>query len=95
MRDVPRALQEVSRVLRPGGMFLFVEHVYASPNKQLLRFAQRTLSPLQQLLADGCHLDRDPVPAIDQVMSMLELQRITVDGLGLIGPQVGGVAVLR
>jgi ubiquinone/menaquinone biosynthesis C-methylase UbiE len=54
---VEPALREISRVLRPGGRFLFVEHGL-SPDARVARW-QRRLNPLQKRLADGCHLDRD------------------------------------
>ena len=57
VRDPRQALREVSRVLRPGGKFVFVEHVWAEDGT-FLHAQQRALDPLQQLLAGGCHLTR-------------------------------------
>lgn len=57
--DVIGGLHEIKRVLKPGGVFLFVEHVIAEPTRPVLRFAQKVLTPVQKALADGCHLDRD------------------------------------
>lgn len=51
-----RALTEVHRVLRPGGGFLFHEHVRGGPVRG---FVQDLLTPLHRRLADGCHADRD------------------------------------
>lgn len=55
--DVEAALGEIYRVLKPGGRFVFIEHGL-SPETKVARW-QRRLTPLQRLLGDGCHLDRD------------------------------------
>jgi ubiquinone/menaquinone biosynthesis C-methylase UbiE len=60
--DQQAMLAEVKRVLRPGGVFLFVEHV-ASRDERVRRW-QRRLSPIQRFIADGCELDRDTGAAI-------------------------------
>lgn len=54
--DVASALAEVHRVLRPGGRLLFLEHGLA-PDAGIARWQSR-LTPLQQRLGGGCHLDR-------------------------------------
>lgn len=55
--DVQQALNEVYRVLRTGGRFLFLEHGL-SPESGVGRW-QRRLNWAQMRLAGGCHLDRD------------------------------------
>lgn len=54
--DPHRALAEIHRVLRPGGRFLFHEHVRGHGFR---RFVQEVMTPLQRRLADGCHANRD------------------------------------
>jgi ubiquinone/menaquinone biosynthesis C-methylase UbiE len=54
--DAARALDEIRRVLKPGGTLLFVEHGLA-PDPGVVAWQYR-LTPLWKHLAGGCHLDR-------------------------------------
>ena len=54
--DLAAALKEVRRVLKPSGVFHFVEHGHA-PDTKTARWQQR-LEPLNKKLAGGCHLTR-------------------------------------
>lgn len=60
--DLPAALAEISRVLRPGGELRFYEHVRASSTKHARR--QDRASWLWPLLGGGCHPNRDTESAI-------------------------------
>jgi ubiquinone/menaquinone biosynthesis C-methylase UbiE len=70
--DVGRALSEIGRVLRSGGLFHFVEHG-RSPDPNVAVWQNR-LTPFQRRVAGGCHLNRP----IDQLVlnSGLELTRL-------------------
>ena len=59
--DVSAALDEVRRVLLPGGSLHFLEHGLA-PSPGVVRW-QRRMEPFQKRIAGGCHLTRD-VPAL-------------------------------
>lgn len=56
--DIARALDEIRRVLRPGGRLLFVEHGRA-PQQKIARWQDR-LDPLWARIAGGCHINRSP-----------------------------------
>jgi ubiquinone/menaquinone biosynthesis C-methylase UbiE len=57
VRVARRAVTEVSRVLKTGGRFLYLEHgLSEEPGVQRW---QRRLTPLQKRIAGGCRLDVD------------------------------------
>jgi ubiquinone/menaquinone biosynthesis C-methylase UbiE len=60
--DQPAALAEMVRVLRPGGLLLFYEHVRSA--HQVLAAAEDILTPLWSRLAGGCHPNRDTAATI-------------------------------
>ncbi|MGM0475351.1 MAG: class I SAM-dependent methyltransferase [Bacteroidota bacterium] len=61
IRYIDRTLQEIHRVMKPGGKLVFSEHGLA-PDRGL-RMWQNLINPLWKRIGGGCHLNRD-VPAI-------------------------------
>jgi ubiquinone/menaquinone biosynthesis C-methylase UbiE len=54
--NVESALEEIYRVLKPGGRLLFLEHGLSS-DSTVGRWQER-ITPLQRCVFDGCHLNR-------------------------------------
>ncbi len=55
--DLPKALIEIARVLKPGGKFIFVEH--GKSPKRLNYFIQKLLTPATKHFTGNCHMDRE------------------------------------
>ena len=62
--DPSRALDEVARILVPGGRLHLLEHGQA-PDRRVATW-QRRIDPFERRIADGCHLSRDPVERCEQ-----------------------------
>jgi ubiquinone/menaquinone biosynthesis C-methylase UbiE len=91
--DPSAALTEITRVLRPSGRLLFLEHV-RSDQPGLARWQDRLEKPWR-FLGDGCHCNRDTVATIEA--SPLTVERVEHDRLPkappLVKPLVRGSAV--
>ena len=98
--DVEATILEVARVLKKNGRYGFVEHV-AAEDGTLLDVQQRVLDPLQQRLANNCHLHRP----IDRALlgatkksggpftEVLEFEEYLDDDMWPVSKQVAGVLV--
>ncbi len=92
--DQEAALDEVRRVLRPGGRLLFIEHVRAA--EPMARWQDR-LEPLWRRLLGGCHPNRDTVAAIEEAGFEIEMFEsfYPSDPLSGLTPHVQGSATIR
>lgn len=91
VRDVAAVLGETLRILKPGGCFVFLEHV-AAPRGTWLRRVQRLGRPISQCLGDGCQLDRETWRFIAAAgFAKVELEHFRLP-LPLNGPHIAGRA---
>ncbi|NOX33791.1 MAG: class I SAM-dependent methyltransferase [Deltaproteobacteria bacterium] len=92
--DVLKALNEMNRVLKPGGELLFCEHGKA-PDTHILQWQNR-LNPIWKRLSGGCHLNR-PVPGLLKKagFKIQNLDMMYTSNLKLISFNYLGTAVAR
>ena len=91
--DPALVLEEVHRLLRPGGRYLFMEHVHAGEGTLLGRFQDLVEVP-HRYLAAGCHPNR----RTEQLLERSELQLVAVErarqprSLPTVSPVIIGTA---
>ncbi|MFS0519723.1 class I SAM-dependent methyltransferase [Nostoc sp. UIC 10607] len=89
--NIDYTLQAILRVLKPGGRFLFIEHV-AAPQGSLLRQMQSKMSPIWKVIGDGCHPDRETWKSLENAgFASVNYERFDAQ-LPIISPHIIGVA---
>ena len=90
--DLRQVVEEARRVLRPGGSFLFYEHVVSENPRR--RWVQDRANPCWRFLTTGCNLNRDISAAIHAAgFRQVELTRFNLSvGLPATLPNIVGLA---
>ncbi len=93
--DPDRAVAEIARVLKPGGRFIFMEHV-RSTDPGTARWQDR-LHPLWVRFGHGCHCNRPTLDTIEASPLAVETFRRGVirKAPPIVRPLLTGVAVAR
>ncbi|MGB3291543.1 MAG: class I SAM-dependent methyltransferase [Phormidesmis sp.] len=82
--DAHKVLSEAYRVLKPGGKFFFIEHGLS--REPSIQTWQNWLTPIQRVIADGCHLNRKMDELVSAVFDELTVEEFYAPDL----PKVGG-----
>ena len=90
--DLGGVLIEVRRVLRPGGRFVFFEHIGAARGTWVRRL-QGLITPLTRTFDKGCNPTRPTDEAIAAAFTSVALDRYILPGLVPI-PYIAGTARL-
>ncbi len=61
---VDKAIAEIYRLLKPGGKFFFIEHGLSKDPQ--IQVWQNRLTPIQKIITDGCHLNRNLKCLVEQ-----------------------------
>lgn len=90
--DLRRVAGEIRRVLRPEGEVRIHEHVVSGSRP--LATLERWVTPMWARTSGGCHLDRDPISALEQAgIHFTEMRRFAFAPLPLL-PAVAHVTAV-
>lgn len=85
-------ISEVRRVLKPGGRYLFVEHV-AAKKGTWTAFVQRLIKPLWRCCADGCNIDRHTWQTLSESsFESVEIEKFDLN-FPVVSPHIMGMAI--
>jgi ubiquinone/menaquinone biosynthesis C-methylase UbiE len=89
-----RALAEIHRILKPGGRFVFLEHVAAEDRPRRLKW-QRRVEPIWKRVSGNCHLTRRTGAAIAEAgFTIADVKRESMrKAWSLVRPTIRGVAL--
>ena len=92
--DLKVCLSEIRRVLRPGGGFVFLEHVAAADGTSRRRW-QNLINPVWKTFMGNCHLNRETEQAIiTGGFDIVQIERESMrKALPIVRPTIRGIAI--
>jgi SAM-dependent methyltransferase len=92
--DPAAVLASVRRILKPGGRFVFLEHVGARPGSAVRRVQEAVARPWGWVF-EGCHTDRDTAQAVREAgFASVDVREIRMDTVVVpIRTQIAGTAI--
>jgi ubiquinone/menaquinone biosynthesis C-methylase UbiE len=92
IQQIDRALAEIYRLLKPGGKFFFIEHGLS--DEKSIQVWQNRLNPLQNIIADGCHLNRPIEILVKKQFNSVSIERFYAAKIPkIIGYMYRGIAI--
>jgi ubiquinone/menaquinone biosynthesis C-methylase UbiE len=91
--DLKACLREIRRVLKPGGGFVFLEHVAAADGSSRRRW-QNIINPVWKTFMGNCHLNRETESAIvREGFDIVQIERESMrKAPPIVRPTIRGIA---
>jgi ubiquinone/menaquinone biosynthesis C-methylase UbiE len=89
--DLATTLQEIKRVLKPNGRFLFIEHV-AGECGTWTRTIQDGIKPVWKIMFDNCHPNRETGKILETAgFERVDFQQFNLS-IPIVKPHIMGIA---
>jgi ubiquinone/menaquinone biosynthesis C-methylase UbiE len=91
VRDIQVSLQEINRILKPKGKFIFIEHIAGECGTWTRRF-QDGIEPIWKVLFDNCHPNRETDKMLENAgFDEINYQQFQLS-FPIVSPHIAGVA---
>jgi ubiquinone/menaquinone biosynthesis C-methylase UbiE len=100
VKEVDKVLHQVARALKPGGSYLFLEHVSADEGT-VMYYLQKVFQPIFNIVGNGCHFKPSWEYLSDKYVADfkdfdIEIEHINAPvGIPILVPHIRGIATKR